>query len=82
MFFLGSLIAVAAAVVFAAVGLLTLWGGAEAVARELGPDFVRSAATGARRLGTLLMAGLPIAVVGLFALLAAWRILAVALGMG
>jgi hypothetical protein len=82
MFILGSLIAVAAAIVFAAVGLLTLWGGAEAIARELPPGFTSSAASGARRAGTLLLVGLPIAAVVIFALLAAWRILAVALGMG
>jgi hypothetical protein len=81
MFILGSLIAVAAAIVFAAVGLLALWGGAEAFARELTRDFIRSAAPGARQLGSLLAVGLPIALVALFALLAAWRLLAVALGM-
>ena len=82
MYILGSLIAVAAALVFAAVGLLTLWGGAEAYARELTRDFIRSAAPAARQLGELLLVGLPIALTALLALLAAWRILAVALGVG
>ncbi len=82
MFILGSLIAAAAAIVFAVVGLLTLWGGAETLSRELPPDFIRSATSGARRAGTLLLVGLPIGIVALFALLAAWRIAAVAIGLG
>jgi hypothetical protein len=82
MFILGALIAIGAALVFAAVGLLTVWGGAEAVSREFGPSFVRTAASALERVFAVLLVALPIAGVALLALLAAWRIAAVAMGQG
>ena len=79
---LGSLIAVGAALAFAAVGLLTLWGGREVFTRELPRDFTRSALTPGRRALTALVVGLPLGITALFGLLAAGRILQVALGLG
>lgn len=81
MYVLGVLIAIGAAVAFAVVGALTLWGGFETAARELPRDFTRSAASPARRLLTLALVGLPLVITALFGLLAAGRILQVAFGL-
>lgn len=81
MFILGSLIAAGAAVAFAAAGLLTLWGGLDTLSRELPRGFLRSGASAAQRAFTLALVGLPLTIVGLFGLLAAARILQVALGL-
>jgi hypothetical protein len=78
---LGSLIAIGAAIVFAVVGLLTLWGGRESAAHELAPDFRRSALKPGARLVTLLAVGIPLVITALFGLLAAGRILQVAFGL-
>lgn len=81
MYALGVLIAIGAAVVFAAIGALTLWGGLQALTREVPRGFVRSAASGGQRALTIAMVGAPLLITGLFGLLAGARILQVALGM-
>lgn len=81
MFALGVLIAIAAAVAFAAMGGLTLWGGLDTLTREVPRDFRRSAASGAQRALTLAMVGLPLLITGLFGILAAGRLVQVALGL-
>lgn len=82
LFTLGVIIAVAAAVAFAALGGLTLWGGLNTLTSELPRGFVRSGVSGAGRLGTLALVGLPLLITGAFGLLAALRILQVAFGLG
>lgn len=77
---LGVLIAVGAALVFAAIGALTLWGGLDALRLELPPDFRRSNASVTERILTLVLVGAPIVITALFGLLAAGRIFQVALG--
>jgi hypothetical protein len=81
MFILGSLIAAGAAVVFAALGIVTLWGGLDALTREVPRGFVRSQSSAGERALTLLGVGAPLVITGLFGLLAAGRILQVALGL-
>lgn len=78
----GSLIAILAAIAFIAVGLLTLWGGRDTAARELARGFTRSALTAPARALALLLVGAPLVITALFALLAAARILMVAMGLG
>ena len=82
MFFLGALIAVGAALAFAVVGLLTLWGGGETLTHELPRDFRRSAASPARRVLGVALVGIPLLLTAIFGLLAAWRVLMVAFGLG
>jgi Na+(H+)/acetate symporter ActP len=82
MFLLGVLIAIGAAIAFAVVGALTLWGGLDAVSSELPRDFRRSAATPAQRAFTVAIVALPLVITALFGLLAAGRILQVAFGLG
>jgi ABC-type enterochelin transport system permease subunit len=82
MYLLGVLIAIGAAVAFAVVGALTLWGGLVTFTSELPRDYRRSAATPAQRALTLALVGLPLVITALFGLLAAGRILQVALGLG
>lgn len=82
MMFLGSLIALGAALAFAALAALTLWGGWLAVRREVLRGFVSAAPAPAERTVTLLLIGLPLCGAALLAILAALRIAAVALGLG
>ncbi len=82
LFLLGVIIAIGAAVAFAALGGLTLWGGLNTISSELPRGFVRSGASGAQRLGTLALVGVPLLITGVFGLLAALRILQVAFGLG
>jgi hypothetical protein len=79
---LGSLIALGAALIFAALGLLTLWAGWLAVRREVLRGFVSAAPSPAEQALTLGMIGLPLGGAALLGLLAAIRIAAVALGIG
>jgi hypothetical protein len=79
---LGSLIAIGAALTFAAVGLLTLWAGRASLDREVARDFVRSPAPPARRALAVALVAVPLVLTGLFGLLAAGRILMVAIGLG
>lgn len=77
---LGSLIALGAALAFAALGVLTLWGGWLAIRREVVRGFVSTAPAPVERIGTLLLIGVPLAGAALLSLLAAIRITVVALG--
>lgn len=79
---LGSLIAAGAALAFAAIGLLCLWGGWATLRDELPRDFVRTRAAAGSRSLTLLLLGLAIGLTALFGLLAAGRILLLAAGLG
>lgn len=79
---LGSLIALGAALAFAALSLFTLWAGWLAVRREVLRGFVSAAPPPAERTLTLLLIGVPLIGAALLGLLAALRIAAVALGVG
>lgn len=82
MFILGSIIAIGAAIAFAVLGALTLWGGWVTVTRELPAHFVSAGASAGERTQTLALVVVPLTITGIFGLLAGWRILLVALGMG
>jgi hypothetical protein len=79
---LGALIALGAALAFAVLGALTLWGGWLAIRREVLRGFVSAAPSPAERTLTLLLIGVPLFGAALLGLLAAIRIAAVALGLG
>jgi hypothetical protein len=80
MFIIGSLIALGAALVFAAVAGLLAWGGALALRQELLRGFVVVPPSSAERLLTLALVVLPLFGAALLSFLAAWRIAMVALG--
>jgi hypothetical protein len=82
MFILGSLIAIGAALVFAAVAGLLAWGGTIALRREVLRGFVSVPPSASERLLTLAFVVVPLFGAALLSLLAAWRILLVAFGMG
>ncbi|MGB9634538.1 MAG: hypothetical protein ACPL8I_14465 [Chloroflexaceae bacterium] len=82
MFALGVIIAIGSAIAFAILGALTLWGGWVTLSRELPVHFVSAGASSGTRIGTLVMVGAPLLVTGVFGLLAGWRILMVAFGLG
>ncbi|MEF3273608.1 MAG: hypothetical protein K6356_04290 [Chloroflexus sp.] len=79
---LGSLIALGAALVFAALALATLWGGWQAVQRELLRGFVSTNPSPSERIWSLVLTVVPLLGTALLGLLAAWRIVQVALGLG
>ncbi|ABU57941.1 hypothetical protein [Roseiflexus castenholzii] len=74
MFILGVLIAIASAVAFAALGLVTLFGGARSTQEQIIPGFIPDRASGAERLFTLGAVWIPVIVVTLFGVYAAYRI--------
>jgi hypothetical protein len=82
LFFLGVLIAIGAGVFFAALGLLTLWGGLDTLRNELPRDVRRTQARGGARVTTLTLVGLPLLITAFFGLLAAGRFIQVAFGLG
>jgi TRAP-type C4-dicarboxylate transport system permease small subunit len=82
MFVLGSLIAIGAAVAFATIGILTLWGGWHAFQQELQRGFVSENTSAGERALTLILVGLPLVGAAVFGLLSALRIAAVAVGAG
>jgi hypothetical protein len=82
MYALGVLIAIGAAVAFAAIGAFTLWGGFDALTSEVPRGFRRSATAPARRALTIALVGFAVLATGLFGLLAAGRVLQIALGLG
>lgn len=82
MFALGVIIAIVAAIAFAALGALTLWGGWVTVTRELPIHFVSAGAASGERARTLALVVVPLAITGVFGLLAGWRILMIAVGLG
>jgi hypothetical protein len=81
MYILGVLIAVGAALAFAAIGALTLWGGLNTLRTELPRDYLRTRAGVGPQVTTALLVGLPLLITGTFGLLAAVRMLAVAFGL-
>jgi TRAP-type C4-dicarboxylate transport system permease small subunit len=82
MFILGALIALGAAVAFAAIGVLTLWGGWQAFRQELQRGFVSGNTPAGERTLSLILVGIPLIGAAVFGLLAAFRIAAVAVGAG
>ncbi len=82
MFALGVIIAIGSAIAFAILGALVLWGGWVTTSREIPVHFVSAGASSGARIATFLMVGLPVLITGVFGLLAGWRILMVALGLG
>jgi hypothetical protein len=81
LFWLGALIAVGAALAFAALGLLALYGGVRATREQVIPGFRPDRPGPVQRALTLLAVWLPVAVVAFFGLYAGVHILRVALGM-
>lgn len=82
LFILGVLIAIGAAVVFAAMGGLTIWGGVISLRSEVARDYVRTQAGGGTRAATTILVGLPLAITGFFGVLTGLRLLQVAFGLG
>ena len=82
MYLLGVLIGLSSALAFAAVGGLLIWGGARALRREVLRGFVSAPPPPAERLLTLALIIVPLLGAALLALLAAGRIVMVALGVG
>jgi hypothetical protein len=80
MFIIGSLIALGAALVFAAVAGLLAWGGALALRRELQRGFVVDPPSPGERWLILALVVLPLFGTALLSFLAAWRIAMVAFG--
>ena len=80
-YILGVLVAVGAAVAFAALGVLTLWGGFTTLRGEVPRDYLRTRASGGTRTFTTLLVGLPLLITGVFGLIAALRLLQVAFGL-
>jgi hypothetical protein len=79
---LGSIICLGAALAFAAMALLAVWGGLRAIRRELLRGFVSANPGAADRALTLLLVGVPLAGVAAIGLLSAVRLTLVALGLG
>ncbi|MGB9737581.1 hypothetical protein [Chloroflexus sp.] len=79
---IGSLIALGAAIVFAGVAIATLWGGWQAIQRELLRGFVTTNPSIGERIWSILLTVLPLVGATLLGLLAAWRIAQVAFGLG
>ncbi|GIV91142.1 MAG: hypothetical protein KatS3mg055_3660 [Chloroflexus sp.] len=79
---IGSLIALGAAIVFAVVAIATLWGGWQAIQRELLRGFVSTNPSIGERIWSILLTVLPLIGATLLGLLAAWRIAQVAFGLG
>ncbi len=82
LYILGVLVAIGAAVVFAAIGALVIWGGLNTLRTEVPRDYLRTRAGGGTRVATSLLVGLPLLVTGFFGLLAALKLLQVAFGLG
>ncbi len=79
---LGSLIAFGAALIFAALAIATLWGGWQAVRRELLRGFVSANPSAGERFWSLFLTIVPLLGAAALGLLAAWRIMQVAFGLG
>lgn len=77
---IGGLVALAAALAFVVVGLMTVIGGAEATERQIIPGFRPDAPGMLQRTLTLLGVWGPILVILAFCLLAGWRIFSVVVG--
>jgi hypothetical protein len=81
LYVLGVLVLVGAAVAFAVMGGLTLWGGVTTLRTEVSRDYLRTQADGGTRGLTTFLVGLPLLITGLFGLIAALRLLQVAFGI-
>lgn len=75
MFILGVLIAIASAAAFAALGLVTLFGGFRTTQEQIIPGFVPDRAGGAERLLTLGALWIPVIVVAIFGVYTGYRII-------
>jgi hypothetical protein len=80
LYWLGALIAVGAALAFAAIGVLTLYGGVRATREQVLPGFRPDRPGPLQRALTLAAVWVPVAVVVAFGLYAGAHILRVALG--
>ena len=78
---LGSLVAIGAAVAFAAMGGLVLWGGWIMLRREVFTGFISAQPSPLERAFTLVCTALPLLVVGLFGIATAARFFALAFGI-
>ena len=79
---LGSIIALGAAVAFALIVVLAVWGAALAIRDEVLRGFVSANPGPADRVLTLLLVGVPLAGVAAIGLLGALRVALVAIGQG
>lgn len=79
MMIIGVLIAIGAAIVFIAVGAVTLFGGANATQQQLLPGFVPDRPAALERLLSVVGLWLPVILIALFCLLAGIQILRVAI---
>ncbi|MCS7287647.1 MAG: hypothetical protein NZ699_00795 [Roseiflexus sp.] len=75
MFILGVIIAIVSAIAFAALGLVTLFGGVRSTQEQIFPGFIPDRAGGAERLFTLGAVWIPVIVVTIFGVYAAYRII-------
>jgi hypothetical protein len=82
MFILGSIVCLGAALAFAAIAILAVWGGSQAISREVLRGFVSANPGAADRVITLLLVGVPLAGVAAIGLLSAVRMTLVAFGLG
>lgn len=81
LFWLGALIALGAALAFAVVGLLTIYGGVRATREQLLPGFRPDRSGPLHRTLTIVAVWLPAAVVAFFGLYAGAHIVQVVLGL-
>jgi hypothetical protein len=79
---LGSIIALGAALAFAGMAILAVWGGLQAIRSELLRGFVSANPSVADRAITVLLVGVPLAGVAAIGLLSAVRVARVAFGLG
>lgn len=79
---LGSLIAIGAALAFAVIGGLLIWGSWNTLNQEVPRGFVSVPPSAVDRLLTLGVLVIPSVAAAVLSLLGAWRILLVALGAG
>jgi hypothetical protein len=82
MYILGVLIAIGAAVAFAVIGVLVVWGGLATLRTEVQRDYLRTRAGVGAQATTALLVSLPLLITGVFGILAALRFLQVAFGLG
>lgn len=81
LYLLGVLVAIGAAVAFAAIGALTIWGGLNTLRTEVARDHLRTGASGGVQTTTALLVGLPLLITGAFGIIAALKLLQVAFGL-
>jgi hypothetical protein len=81
LFWLGSLIAIGAALAFAVLGVLTLYGGVRATREQLLPGFRPDRPGPVQRFLALAAVWVPVAVVAFFGLYAGVHIVRVVLGL-